>query len=104
MFNKNFFLLLIIVPLLSNELIINSTLVDINQNPIYNANIFIENASSLKNGTSTTELGEFTIRASNNDVIVISHIAYETLFIKANIFSGNPTNRFLFFNHWDVVN
>ena len=79
---KHLSLYLIIIPtvLLSNTKIINSTIVDNNNNPLHNATITCDN-----NYTISDKNGEFSIRCKTLSTIYISHIGYKQYQI-------NPTN------------
>lgn len=77
-----FLLFLCNIPLFAQQLKeYHGKVIDASQNPVASASVTIKNS---KKGTTTDRLGNFSILAKSNDVLVISSVGYQTKEVKVS--------------------
>ncbi len=60
--------------------IVNGSIIDENRNPVAQATVMVKGTTKQ---TVTDESGKFSIEANDNDILVVSHISFSPLEVKA---------------------
>ena len=79
MITKIYLLIILISISIADKTIVSSFIIDVNNNPIQDANVY-----TYQNGASTDRTGYFSFECNKSDIITITHIAYQSISVFAH--------------------